>query len=135
MRGLWFLTPIFGLAVVAFVVYAAVLLVKPARALLKTYVPIYIVDGYVRYRGPDAHSDDGANGYVAALLHDQRLCWEWQSYGKTPLPLGTYPALIEYSEYGGIHTIDGRPTGILPKSTRALGIGTVHPTKRSLDDV
>jgi hypothetical protein len=135
VRGLWFLTPIFGLAVVAFTIYTVVLLAKPLRALVKTYGPIYIVDGYVRYREPDAHSDDGTNGYVAVLLHDQRLCCEWQSYGRNPLPLGSYPALVEYSEYGGIHAIDGRATGILPKSTRALNIGMVHPTKRTLDDV
>lgn len=127
-RGLWFLMPIFGFAVVAFAVYAVVMLLAPARALFKTFGPIYIVDGYVRYREPDPKSEDGANGYVAVLLHDKRLCYEWPSFGDRPLPLGTVPAMIEFSEYGAIHSIDGRPTGVLPKSLRALGIGTVHPT-------
>lgn len=135
VRGLWFLTPIFGMAVVAFAIYAFVMLVTPARALLKTFGPIYIVDGYIRYRDPDAESGEGANGYVAVLLHDERVCYEWPSFGKEPLPVGTVPALVEFSEYGAIHTIDGRSTGVLPKKLTTLGIGSVHPTKRSLEDV
>jgi hypothetical protein len=134
-RGLWFLTPIFGSAAVAFAIYAFVMLIAPVRALLQTFGPIYIVDGYVRYREPDSNSEEGANGYVAVLLHDKRVCYEWPSYGDKPLPYGTIPALVEFSEYGAIHTIDGRPTGVIPKTHAALGIGSVHPTKRSLDDV
>lgn len=132
-RGLWFLTPIFGLAVVAFAAYALVMLLAPTRALLKTYGPIYIVDGYVRYREPDPKSDEDSNGYVAVLLHDKRLCYEWPSFGSRALPLGTVPALVEFSEFGGIHTIDGRSTGVLPKTHSILGIGSVHPTKRDLE--
>lgn len=132
-RGLWFLTPIFGLAVVAFALYAVVMLLAPARAVMKTYHPIYVVDGYVRYRAPDESSRPGANGYVAVLLPDHRLCDEWPSYGEQTLPLGTYPALVEFSEYGGIHSIDGRSTGVLPKKHTPFGIGSVHPTKRELD--
>ncbi len=116
-RGLWFLTPIFGMAVVAFAIYALVMLVAPTRALVKTFEPIYIVDGYVRYRQPDTESEKGANGYVAVLIHDKRLCYEWPSYGDKPLPLGTFPALVEFSEFRGIHTIDGRSTGIRPKTS------------------
>lgn len=134
VRGLWFLTPIFGMAVLAFAIYALVMLVSPVRALLKTFGPIYIVDGYVRYREPDAGSEEGANGYVAVLLHDKRLCYEWPSFGVKALPLGTVPALIEFSEYGAIHTIDGRSTGVLPRKHSTLGIGSVHPTKRDLDE-
>lgn len=135
VRGLWFLTPIFGMAFVAFAVYAVVMLLTPAKALCATFRPIYIVDGYIRYREPDAKSDEGANGYVAVLLHDERVCYEWPSFGREPLPLGTVPALVEFSEYGAIHAIDGRSTGIVPKKLTALGIGSVHPTKRTLDDV
>lgn len=133
-RGLWFLAPIFGVAVLAFAIYAFVMLVAPTRAFLKTFEPIYIVDGYVRYREPDTDSEEGANGYVAVLTHDKRMAYEWPSYGDKALPLGTVPALVEFSEFGGIHTIDGRSTGVLPKTYRTLGIGTVHPTKRSLED-
>ena len=32
-------------------------------------------------------------------------------------------ARVEYSEYGGIHRIDGRSTGVLPESLPTLGIG------------
>lgn len=135
LRGLWYLTPIFGLAVLAFAIYALIMLLAPARALLKTFGPIYVVDGYVRYREPDERSDDDANGYVGVLLHDKRVCCEWPSFGKKALPIGVVPALVEFSEYGGIHKIDGRSTGLLPRKFTALGIGSVHPTKRTLDDV
>src|SRR5579875_1133521 len=38
-RGLWFLTPIFGSAAVAFAIYAFVMLIAPVRALLQTFGP------------------------------------------------------------------------------------------------
>jgi len=117
------LTPIFGLGAVAFLVYAIVLMIAPLRAYLQTFKPIYIVDGYIRYRGRDARSSDDACGYIAVLFEDKSVACEWECYGDEVLPEATIPALAEFSLYGGIHKIDGKPTGVLPEDLPPLAIG------------
>ncbi len=117
------LAPIFALGVVTFAIYMVAVMVAPVRALFHTSRPIYIVDGYVRYRGRDEHSDEDSNGYIAVLTDDQRVACEWPTIGDIELPPDTRPALCEFSEYGGVHTIDGRSTGVLPKKITRLGVG------------
>ncbi len=115
------IAPIFGIAALAFFAYFCAVLVRPIRAFIHTFSPIYIVDGYVRYRKPDRDSEGGANGYVAVLADDQREIAEWPTIGDVPIPDSIRPALIEFSRYGGIHRIDGRSTGLVPESMPALG--------------
>jgi hypothetical protein len=117
------LAPIFGLVTLAFTAYAIVLLVAPARALRHTFRPIYVVDGYVRYRCPDSQSERDSSGYVAVLDDEQRLLGEWPGQGDGMLIYLLQPALVEFSTYGGIHCIDGRATGILPEHFGPLGVG------------
>jgi hypothetical protein len=119
------LSPIFGLGVVACIFYALALMLAPTRALLQTFRPIYIVDGYVRYRPPDAESAVDSNGYVAVLTEDSSIACEWPTIGDAPLRTMTIPALSEFSEYGGIHRIDGRPTGVLPDRIARFGVGII----------
>ena len=123
LRKQYVIAPIFGLAVLAFAAYAIIVMVKPVKAMLETRAPIFIVDGYIRYRGPDAVSDDFDSGYVAVLLEDKRVACEWPTKGDTPIPNTIRPALIEFSDYGGIHRIDGRSTGALPDKVPTFGIG------------
>ncbi len=125
--GLQLLAPVFGLGALGFVVYAVLLLRAPLRALRETYQPIFIVDGYIRTRGRDDLSPRGHNGYVAVLLPDRRIACEWPSLGEGDLPAQTIPALVEFSEFGGIHTIDGRPTGIVPPDFANIGVGSNRP--------
>ncbi len=117
------IAPIFGLAALAFLAYTIGLLVAPARALVQTFSPIYIVDGYVRYRKPDHHTQANSNGYVAVLDEQRCTVAEWASHGVVPLPDTLRPALMEFSFYGGIHRIDGRSTGAVPESIAAAGVG------------
>jgi len=121
------LSPIFALGAVAFVIYAVAIMVRPVKALLQTRQPIFIVDGYVRTRGRDDFSDYGCNGYVAVLLSDERVACEWPTAGQGDLPMATHPAYLEFSEFGGIHAIDGRPTGVLPGDFPAFGVGGNRP--------
>jgi hypothetical protein len=122
-KGIIVLAPIFALGVVAFGLYAVAVMLAPVRALLHTLGPIYIVDGYVRYRGRDAASDEDSNGYIAVLTEDRRVACEWPTLGDIELPDFTRPSLTEFSEYGGVHAIDGRPTGVLPGRIPAFGVG------------
>ncbi len=126
-HGLELLAPIFGLGAVAFVIYAGFLLARPLRALRETYGPIFIVDGFVRMRGPDDFSERGSNGYVAVLTSDRRVACEWPTVGDGRLALSELPAYCEFSEFGGIHTIDGQPTGVLPQDFKNIGVGTNRP--------
>ena len=119
------LSPIFGFGVVACIFYAIALMLAPTRALLQTFRPIFIVDGYVRYRPPDAESPVDSNGYVAVLTEDSSIACEWPTLGDVPLRAATIPALSEFSEYGGVHRIDGRPTGVLPDRIARLGVGII----------
>ena len=120
---LYKIAPIFGLGAVAFAIYGIAVMVAPITAFLQTFKPIYKVDGYVRYRGPDDDSDLGGSGYVAVLFADQQLCCEWECYGTKPLPAMTLPAMCEFSEYGGLHKIDGKSTGVLPEEIPVMAVG------------
>jgi hypothetical protein len=115
--------PIFGLGVLAFAAYAIGVMFAPVRALVHSFGPMYIVDGYVRYRGRDARSEHESNGYVAVLTDDRRIACEWSTLGESELPEFTRPAHCEFSEYGGVHRIDGRSTGVLPEHIATLGVG------------
>jgi hypothetical protein len=117
------LSPIFGLGVIACIFYALALMLAPTRALIQTFRPIFIVDGYVRYRGPDAESPVDSNGYVAVLTEDSSVACEWPTLGDIPLRAVTIPALSEFSAYGGVHRIDGRSTGVLPDRIARFGVG------------
>jgi hypothetical protein len=108
------IAPIFALGAVAFLGYFIAVLAAPFVAYLKTYQPIYIVDGYVRYRPRDEDSDPGDCGYIAALFEDESVACEWRSVGMKSYPARTIPAMVEFSAFAGIHKIDGRPTGLLP---------------------
>ncbi len=117
------IAPLFALASVAFGIYMVAVMFAPLRALAQTYRPIFIVDGYVRYREPDEHCDDDAIGYVAALFEDKTVACEWEWPGTVRLENRTIPARIEFSVYGGIHKIDGINTGVLPEHLPTLAIG------------
>jgi hypothetical protein len=119
------LSPIFAIGVLACVCYALVLMWNPTRALRHTFRPIFIVDGYVRYRAPDAASPADSNGYMAVLTENSALACEWATLGDIPLRAQTIPALTEFSAYGGVHRIDGRPTGVLPDRIARLGVGII----------
>lgn len=108
------IAPIFGIGALAFAGYFVAVLVAPFTAYLQTFKPIYVLDGYVRYREPDERSEGDACGYVAALFPDRTVACEWEWLGTKRLPNVTIPSLIEFSTYAGIHTIDGKPTGLLP---------------------
>lgn len=119
------LAPVFAFAAVGFFVYAIVLIWPSARAVLETFAPICTVDGYIRYR-------IGKSGqleyYVAALDADRQTLGEWPLH-EWPKAIGdhdTWPVLVEFSRYGGIHKIDGRPTGVLPSKIAAFGIGVAR---------
>jgi len=117
------LAPVFAVGVLACAFHALALLLTPVRALVQTFRPIFIVDGYVRYRATDASSPEGSNGYVAVLDASSWAACEWPTLGATAMTPMTLPALCEFSEYGGIHRIDGRRTGVLPEKIAAFGVG------------
>lgn len=119
---------IFALGAICFLGYFVAVLVAPFAAFVQTFNPIYIVDGYVRYRGPDTHSLEDATGYVATLFEDCSVACEWECFGKAALPDVTIPALVEFSRYAGIHKIDGKSTGLLPDDIPPLAIG-IAPRK------
>jgi hypothetical protein len=126
------IAPVFAIGAVGFTLYGIALMVAPLRAFLQTFKPIYIVDGYVRYRGPDDFSEIDSTGYVAVLFDDEEVACEWESFGRKPLPNRTIPALAEFSTYGGIHKIDGRSTGVLPLAGTALNVG-LAPRRAPID--
>lgn len=117
---LYKIAPIFALGAVAFGIYAIAVMVAPLTAFLQTRKPIYKIDGYVRYREPDEYSEVGSVGYMAVLYHDQTPAGEWECFGTKRLPNRTIPSLVEFSEFGGIHTIDGRSTGVIPDNDLPL---------------
>ncbi len=126
---------IFGLGSIVFGAYFIAVLVAPFIAYLQTFRPIYVLDGYIRYREPDDSSQPNACGYAAALFPDRSIAGEWEWLGKRPLPNLTLPALVEFSLYGGIHRIDGKPTGVLPDEelpALTIGIATRHGRKTDL---
>ncbi|HTU69389.1 MAG TPA: hypothetical protein VMF11_03630 [Candidatus Baltobacteraceae bacterium] len=119
---------IFAIGAIAFFGYFVAVLVAPFLAYLQTYKPIYIVDGYVRYREPDEHSGEDGQGYVATLFEDQTVACEWEYFGKRKLENVTIAAMIEFSVFAGIHKINGRSTGLLPDELPLLAIG-IAPRK------
>jgi len=121
------IAPIFGTITLAFFVYAICVLVPPVRALIATFSPIYVVDGYLRYRRPDRKSEANANGYIAVLSEERRTICEWPTLGERPVADSVRPAMIEFSYYGGVHRIDGRSTGVVPESMPPVGIGNNVP--------
>jgi hypothetical protein len=127
---LWILWPVFGFVAAGFFAYLVAVLVAPFLAYMQTFKPIFIVDGYVRYRAPDRTSEYGASGYVAVLFEDRNMACEWEAYGQQTLPSVEIPAIVEFSEWGGIHKIDGRSTGLLPDEdvpVLAVGIARGRP--------
>ena len=123
------IAPIFGLGALAFLAYFIAVMVAPFIAFLQTYKPIYIIDGYVRYREPDQHSESDASGYMATLFEDGSVACEWECFGKEALPNRTIPSHVEFSEYAGIHKIDGRSTGLLPDIDMPLLAIGIAPRK------
>jgi hypothetical protein len=126
----WIFSIIFLPGAAAFAIYAVVLMIGPIKALRETYEPIFVVDGYVRTRGRDDFSLAGSSGYIAVLTDDRRVACEWPARGEPELPLRVEPALLEFSEFGGIHAIDGRETGVLPKDFPVLGVGANRAPRR-----
>ena len=125
------IAPVFAFGVVACTVWALGVLLAPARALVHTLRPIYVVDGYIRYRRRDARSAQDTNGYVAVLTDDKTIACEWPTLGDVELPDQVRPAHCEFSEYGGVHHIDGVSTGVLPSKIPAFGIG-MHGRKEPI---
>lgn len=116
------IAPIFACAALAFLAYAIVLIVPSARALFETFAPIYTVDGYVRYRISGRGEPEF---YVAALGAGRETLGEWPLHA-WPHAIGsrdTWPVVVEFSRYGGIHKIDGRSTGVLPDEIAPFGVG------------
>lgn len=125
-QDMWlFVAPIFGMAALAFVSYAIALMAPATRALLETFSPILVVDGYVRYRREQPSNRTPTQYHVAVLSHDRKQLGEWQ-LREWPSSIGeqdTWPVIVEFTPYGGIHKIDGRSTGVLPDDIAPFGIG------------
>jgi hypothetical protein len=122
------LAPIFAFAAIAFLAYAIVLIVPPARAVAETFEPIYTVDGYVRYR--TAHNAPPQH-FVAVLTSDRQMLAEWP-LEERPASIGRcdlWPVMVEFSRYG-IHKIDGHATGVLPAEIAPFGIGIARDDVR-----
>jgi len=123
------LAPIFAFAAIAFLAYAIALILPSARAVLETFAPIYTVDGYIRYRISKTGQPEY---YVAVLGADRQSLGEWplrewpRSIGKREV----WPVLVEFSRYGGVHKIDGRPTGVLPAEIAPFGVGIASDEER-----
>ncbi len=120
-----FVAPIFGCASLAFLAYAVILLRPAARALLETRGSIYTVDGYVRYRAQRRYADEPPTYFVAVLDAAGDALGEWP-LRECPAALSvrdTWPAVVEFTPYGGVHRIDGRSTGVLPDHFPTMGIG------------
>jgi hypothetical protein len=123
------LAPIFGVAAIAFLIYAIVLISPSARALFETFKPIYTVDGYIRYR---INKDGQTVYYVAALDAEHMILGEWP-LSEWPRSIGerhTWPVVVEFSPYGGIHKIDGHSTGVLPDEIAPFGVGMAGEERR-----
>jgi len=90
-----------------------------------------VVDGYIRYRRRDERSAEDTNGYVAVLTEDKSIACEWPTLGEIELTDQIRPALCEFSEYGGVHHIDGRSTGVLPAKVATFGVG-IHGRKEEI---
>jgi hypothetical protein len=117
--------PIFAVASLLFLAYAVVLMVPASKALWETFARIYSVDGYVRYRSHARYEYEPPTYYAAVLDAGGELLGEWPLRGRPGAldKADTWPALVEFTPYGGIHRIDGRSTGVLPDDIPAFGIG------------
>lgn len=115
--------PLILLMALSFGAYAIALLTKPVAAVFATRRPIFVADGYVRLRGRDAKNGPNESGYLAVLTESGEVAGEWPLRGDQPQSYDIGPALIEFSEYGGVHAIDGVPTGVLPQGFPTLGVG------------
>ena len=125
---------IFAVGFLGFVAYGVGLMLGPLRALLSTSQPIFIVDGYLRSRPPDARSEEDSAGYVAVLTADSEIAYEWPAHGEATLEASLFPVHVEFSEYGGIHKVDGKSTGVLPSGMTRLSIGVNSPKITKLED-
>ena len=131
--GALLIAPIFGVAAVLFLAYAAILMIPPTRALLETFGEVCIVDGYVRYRAL-LEKDHDPRYFVAVLDERRVVLGEWP-LSERPSALDRtdrWAALVEFTPYGGIHRIDGRSTGTLPENFPAFGVGAPDAYTRSL---
>jgi hypothetical protein len=123
-EGAIFVAPIFAGASVLFAIYATILMLPVTRAVIETFGPIWIVDGYVRYRMALVPFQDPSY-YVAVLDERGDVLGEWP-LNRRPDAIDRsdpWPAHVEFTEYGGVLRIDGRSTGVLPDDIPALGIG------------
>lgn len=123
------LAPIFAFAAITFLAYAIALIVPSAHAVCETFAPIYTVDGYVRYRA----SQEGQPEYFVAVLNaDGEMLGEWplREWPRSIAQRQLWPVLVEFSRYGGIHKIDGRPTGVLPTEIAPFGVGIARDDVR-----
>ncbi len=131
LKDIVVIAPVFGLGVLACVAWMLGVMLAPSRALAHTLRPIYVVDGYIRYRPRDRESSEDCNGYIAVLTAEKIVACEWPTLGEIELPRVTRPALCEFSEYGGVHHVDGKSTGVLPPRIAALGVG-IHGRKEEI---
>lgn len=131
-QDMWlFVAPIFGMAALAFVIYAIALMVPATRALLETFSPVLVVDGYVRYRRERKKDGLPEQFHVAVLSADREELGEW-NLREWPTSIGeqdTWPVIVEFTPFGGIHKIDGRSTGVLPTDIAPFGIGVTQHEK------
>ncbi len=119
------LAPIMAFGAVGFGIYTFALMVKPVRALWSTFAPIYIVDGYLEYK--TASSKRGhRHTSVTILLHDGSTVQSWHATTLLAVNDGVYPAMVEFSRYGGILKIDGRPIGPPLFAIAPFGIGSFN---------
>jgi hypothetical protein len=104
------------------------------RALLETFRPIAVVDGYVRYRAVEIPGCEPTY-YVAVLDERQTVLGEWALAARPPAleRAEPWPALVEFTRNAGIHRIDGQPTGVLPDDLPPLGIGAPGAYARSIE--
>jgi hypothetical protein len=124
-----FAAPIFAFAAIAFFVYAIALMVPPTRAVLQTFEPIYTVDGYIRYRREGTVEPQF---FVAVLDAGHHVLGEWP-LREWPTSIGDrdlWAVIVEFSRYGGIHKIDGHPTGVLPAEISPFGVGIAQDEAR-----
>ena len=72
-----------------------------------------------------------ASSCPAVLTEDRRVACEWPALGQIELPNLVRPALCEFSEYGGVHAVDGHLTGVLPARIPTFGVG-IHGRKEEI---
>ncbi len=124
LKGDYLLAPVFSVGVAGAAGWFVSVIRKPMLAMREMKKPIYIVDGYIRLREPDEYCEDGDGGYIAVMTDDRKIAGEWPlSEDDEAVAYGVRPALVEFSLFGGIHTIDGKTTGLVPAHAPPLGVG------------